>query len=165
MEFGITLEKEPTEAVKALTSSNIDKLVTPVDTQFKFYEKRSIFEEHPVFLQVLKMVNSYFVWVGTVPPIMSSLLLSVPHAQVRHVALDTVLVFGVNFIFANYYGLLRALTPSRHRYWATKPTQLDRALQRNLVRPWVRDFLFTHRSFQSLHCDISYRINSGLVCV
>jgi len=83
MEFALTKEKEPTEAEKTLTSANIDKLVVPAHTQFKFFEKRSIFEDSPVFLQILKMTNSYFVWVGSIPPVMSSLQLSVSHAQVR----------------------------------------------------------------------------------
>ena len=76
-------EKEPSEAENALASLDIESLVAPAPTRSKFLESRHIFEDHPVFIQILQMDKAYFVWVGTIAPVFEHAHFSVPSKLVR----------------------------------------------------------------------------------
>lgn len=76
-------EKEPSEAEVALVGYNTDKLVQPALPKFQFIDERLIFEDNPVFFQILRMEKSLFVWVGSIPPVMNLLQLTIPTALVR----------------------------------------------------------------------------------
>lgn len=71
-------EKEPSEAENALASLDIESLVAPAPIRSKFLESRHIFEDHPVFIQILQMDKAYFVWVGTIAPVFEHAHFSVP---------------------------------------------------------------------------------------
>jgi hypothetical protein len=77
MEFGIVPKQAPSPAEVALNATPTD-FVHPAQTQFQFFESRHTFEDHPVFLQIMCMANSYFVWVGTIPPVMGLVELCMP---------------------------------------------------------------------------------------
>lgn len=77
-------EKEPSAAEIALSGSLNEKLVQAATPKFQFLDERHIFEDTPVFLQILTMEKSYFVWVGSIPPTMNLLQLTVPTALVRY---------------------------------------------------------------------------------
>lgn len=83
MDFGMVKQKELSETEKALEAFEIEKIASAAQTRFNFIEKRLTFESHPVFIQILQMEKSYFVWLGSIPPVLNHAHFSVPSKQVR----------------------------------------------------------------------------------
>lgn len=76
-------ERELSEAELALAKTSIESLVQPAESKFKFLDERFLFEDNPVFIQILCMDKNYFVWVGSIPPVMNLLQYTLPSASVR----------------------------------------------------------------------------------